>query len=47
MTPIYEQWLSMQLLTNSVGQDMTMFDSLMEVRWQAKSWNWVDPNSER
>lgn len=43
MTPIYEQWLSMQLLTNSVGQDMTMFDSLMEVRWQAKSWNWVDP----
>ena len=33
----------MQLLTNSVGQDMTMFDSLMDVRWQAKSWNWVDP----
>ena len=43
MNPIYEQWLSMQLLTNSIGQDMTMFDALMEVRWQAKSWNWVDP----
>ena len=43
MMPIYEQWLSMQLLTNSIGQDMTMFDALMEVRWQAKSWNWVDP----
>ena len=43
MQPIYEQWLSMQLLTNSIGQDMTMLDSLMEVRWQAKSWNWVDP----
>ena len=33
----------MQLLKNSIGQDMTMLDSLMEVRWQAKSWNWVDP----
>jgi lambda family phage portal protein len=43
MLPIYENWLSMQLLTNTVGQDMTMFDSLMDVRWQAKSWNWVDP----
>jgi lambda family phage portal protein len=43
MQPIYEQWLSMQLLKNSIGQDMTMLDSLMEVRWQAKSWNWVDP----
>ena len=43
MLPIYENWLSMQLLTNTVGQDMTMFDSLMDIRWQAKSWNWVDP----
>ena len=33
----------MQLLKNTINQDMTMFDSLMEVRWQAKSWDWVDP----
>ena len=43
MLPIYEQWLQMQLLKNTINQDMTMFDSLMEVRWQAKSWDWVDP----
>ena len=43
MNPIYERWLSMQLLTNSIGQDMTQYESLLEVRWQAKSWNWVDP----
>ena len=43
MLPIYEQWLQMQLLKNTMNQDMTMFDSLMEVRWQAKSWDWVDP----
>ena len=43
LMPIYEQWLQMQLLKNTIGQDMTAFDSLMEIRWQAKSWNWVDP----
>ena len=43
MNPIYERWLSMQLLTNSIGQDMTQYENLLEVRWQAKSWNWVDP----
>ena len=43
MNPLYEKWLSMQLLNNSVGLDMINFDSLMEIRWQAKSWNWVDP----
>ena len=43
MQPIYEKWLSFQLLTNTLGQDMTMFDALMDIRWQAKSWNWVDP----
>ena len=43
MMPIYERWLSMQLLTNSIGQDMTQYESLLDVRWQAKSWNWVDP----
>jgi len=43
MLPIYEQWLSMQLLTNTIGQDMTQYENLLEVRWQAKSWNWVDP----
>ena len=43
MNPLYEKWLSMQLLNNSIGLDMINFDSLMEIRWQAKSWNWVDP----
>ena len=43
MLPIYEQWLSMQLLKNTMNQDMTQYESLLEVRWQAKSWNWVDP----
>jgi len=43
MTPLYEKWLSMQLLNNSIGLDMVNFDALMEIRWQAKSWNWVDP----
>jgi lambda family phage portal protein len=43
MQPIYEKWLAMQLLTNTVGQDMTNLDALMDIRWQAKSWNWVDP----
>jgi len=33
----------MQLLTNTIGQDMTQYENLLEVRWQAKSWNWVDP----
>ena len=43
MMPIYERWLSMQLLTNSIGLGMTQYESLLDVRWQAKSWNWVDP----
>ena len=43
MQPIYEKWLAMQLLTNTVGQDMTNLEALMDIRWQAKSWNWVDP----
>ena len=33
----------MQLLTNSLGQGMTEYETLLDVRWQAKSWNWVDP----
>jgi len=43
MTPIYEEWLSMQLLTNTIALDMTNFEAFLNVRWQAKSWNWVDP----
>ena len=43
MMPIYERWLSMQLLTNTLGQGMTEYETLLNVRWQAKTWNWVDP----
>lgn len=43
MDRIYDQWLSMQLLNNSIGMGMTDFDKLSEIRWQPKAWQWVDP----
>ena len=43
MSRVYDQWLGMQLLNGSIGMGMTEFDKLSEVRWQAKSWTWVDP----
>jgi lambda family phage portal protein len=43
MNRVYDQWLGMQLLNGSIGMGMTDFDKLSEIRWQPKSWQWVDP----
>lgn len=43
MNRIYDEWLNMQLLNGSLGMGMTDFDKLSEIRWQPKSWQWVDP----
>jgi len=43
MSRVFDEWLLMQLLNGSLGMSMTDYDKLSEVRWQAKSWTWVDP----
>lgn len=48
LTPIYEQWLAMQMVTGTLAVPVTfaLMDSYPPT-WYARSWEWVDPVKDR
>ena len=43
MTPIYEEWLKMSLLTGAVALPFTKFDKFNNPNWLPRAFAWVDP----
>ncbi len=43
---IYENWLSMALLTPALPLPFSKFEKFLEVEWQPRGWSWVDPLKE-
>lgn len=45
-TPLFDDWLSMQMLTNRLPFNPASMDKYRAVRFRAKRWAWVDPLKE-
>ena len=43
MTPIYEEWLKMALLTGEIALPFTKFDKFNAPQWLPRAFAWVDP----
>jgi lambda family phage portal protein len=41
--PIFEEWLSMALLTQAVRLPISKFDKFNSAVWRPRGWDWVDP----
>lgn len=44
--PVFEAWLSMALLTQTVTLPVSKFDKFNAATWRPRGWSWVDPKSE-
>jgi lambda family phage portal protein len=44
--PIYQEWLNMALGTSVLPIPPRRFDKAMQVHWQPRGWQWVDPAKE-
>lgn len=44
--PVFEAWLSMALLTQTVTLPVAKFDKFNAAVWRPRGWAWVDPKSE-
>lgn len=43
---VFADWLSMAILTGQVKAGMRGMDTMSQVRWAARGWEWVDPLNE-
>ena len=43
---VYEQWLEMALTTQAILLPLAKKEKFMNVTWQGRGWQWVDPSKE-
>ena len=46
LTPVFEKWLNMALLTGTVQLPWNKFDNFNAPHWKPRGWAWVDPAKE-
>ena len=46
MDPLFEAWLQMAVLSGELKLPTSSFKSLCQPHWWARSWDWIDPETE-
>lgn len=46
ISPVYEMWLPMALLSDNLNLPARKFDKFNQPYWMPRGWNWVDPQKE-
>ena len=44
--PVFEEWLSMGLLSQAIALPVSKFDKFNAPTWRPRGWSWVDPKAE-